>query len=144
MSAIVEKHLVHAPLGSAERTVRQFLTAHSGADGVARIFLQADPDGHRYPAIVTLRTAHRSGDMTPRFSIRWLPEGDDPHPSFEGELSVRADDDYNSFTLVLDGRPIAAAETAHELLADMANEIEAQIGKEECAKHSPRPVNTAG
>jgi hypothetical protein len=122
MTAIAVKQLVHAPLGSAARTIRSFAAAH--------------------PATVTLTPARRPGDMTPRFRMRWHAEGGGLQPSFDGELLVGADEDYNAFRLVLEGRyattPSSAAEprpeTARALLVDMAREIEAQIGEEEATK----------
>lgn len=159
MTAIAERQLVQAPLASAERTIRGFLAVHAGPDGVARIMLHAAPHGHYYPAVVTLMSTHRSGDMTPRFRVHWAPEGGDPHSAFDGELSVGAVEDYNAFTLMIDGRfePRSGvahlfdgvvghrieAETVRALLFEMAREIEGQIRREEAAKRTSltKPVD---
>lgn len=136
MTAIAEKQRVRAPLASAARVIRAFLAAHPGPAGAARVELHAH-DLH-YPAVITLTPAHRPGDMTPRFEVHWASEGADSHSSFDGALLVGADEDYDAFTLRLDGRyeppTEIAAETARALLVDMAHEIEAQIGREEAAK----------
>ena len=136
MTAIAEKQRVQAPLASAARVIRAFLAARPGPAGAARVELHAHD--LQYPALVTLTPAHRPGDMTPRFEVHWAAEGADAHSSFDGALVVGADEDYDAFTLRLDGlcQPPTeiAAETARALLLDMAREIEAQIGREESAK----------
>lgn len=149
MSAISAKELVHAPLASADRMLNAFFAAHPGPEGAARIILHAR-DLQR-PAVVTLRSAHRPGDMTPRYAVHWEPEGGGPYPVFEGFLGVGASDDYDEFFLTLEGEyepPLGlagkmfdvvlgnriAGETARALLADVTREIEARVAQEEAAK----------
>jgi hypothetical protein len=150
MTTIAEKDLVHAPLASADRLLQAFFAAHSApAASSARIVLHAG-DAEK-PAIVSLKRAHRPEDMTPRYAIHWEAEGGGPYPVFDGELTVGADDDYNSFWFVLDGayappggvagqlfdatigRHIADA-TARGLLSEMRVETEAIFEAQESTK----------
>jgi hypothetical protein len=83
--------------------------------------------------------------------VRWTPEPGGIYPSFDGELTVRADETYRSAILELTGEyapPLGAAGrvfdaafgqriaagTAQELLARIAAEMEAQYHREEAAK----------
>lgn len=149
MTEISEKQRISAPLASADRLLRAFFAAHPGPEGAARVVLHAR-DLQR-PAVVTLTPAHRPGDMTPHYTVRWEAEGGGPYPVFRGELTVGGDEDYDSFWLRLAGgyEPPGgvagkvfdvvlghriAEETARALLADMAGEIETQLAQEEAAK----------
>jgi hypothetical protein len=87
------------------------------------------------------------------WSVRWTPVGGGPYPDFDGELTVRAGEDYTAAVLELKGtyRPpggvagaafdavaggrIAAA-TAQHLLEDVGNEMEARYRREEAEKRS--------
>ncbi len=54
-----------------------------------------------------------------RLSIAWRPLRGGPFPSFAGEIAVRADDDYNSFRMVLTGSyeaPFGMAGEAFDLI----------------------------
>jgi hypothetical protein len=86
-----------------------------------------------------------------RLNVTWGPAGGGPFPVFEGTIEVEADDDYNSFRLVLSGsyvpplgiagkafdfvvgRRIAIA-TARDLLAKMRTQIERSFHELEAAK----------
>jgi hypothetical protein len=152
MTAIVEKELVHAPLASADRFLKAFLADHPTTNGEgARVFLHAGDTAQ--PAIVSLQLAHRPEDMTPRYKVHWEAEGGGPYPVFDGELTVGADEDYDSFWLVIDGgyapplgiagqmfdsvigRRIATA-SARGLLAEMRKAIEVRFAAQELAKRS--------
>ena len=41
--------------------------------------------------------------MEQPWHVRWSPEGGGPYPDFDGELTVRADEDWNSSLLELRG-----------------------------------------
>jgi hypothetical protein len=152
VTAIVEKELVHAPLGSAQTFLQAYFAAHPAPKGEgARILLRAGDAAQS--AIVTLQPARRPADMTPRYRVHWEAEDGGPYPVYDGELTIGADDDYNAFWLVLDGayqppggvagqlfdavigRRIAAA-SARGLLTEMRAEIEALFGAQERAKPS--------
>ena len=64
MSDIDEKVLVHAPLGSADRLLDRYFTANAAPNGGARVDLRAGDLAKS--AIVTLVSARRPSDMTPR------------------------------------------------------------------------------
>jgi hypothetical protein len=152
MTSIVEKELVHAPLASADRLLQAFFAAHPAPDGAgARIVLRAGETAQ--PAIVGLERVHRPEDMTPRYAIHWEAEGGGPYPDFDGELSVDADEDYNTFWFVLNGtyeppggvagqlfdaaigRRIAEA-TARGLLSEMRVETETLFAAQERTKRA--------
>lgn len=97
--------------------------------------------------------------MDQPWRVRWTPDGGGPFPDFDGELTVRADEDYASSILELTGeyRPpggalgqafdyvlgsrIAAA-TSQSLLKQIAAEFEARYREEEAAKHTPPQTAT--
>jgi hypothetical protein len=102
MTKIEQRQLVHAPLASAKRFLDGFFTAHHDAnDDAAHVTLHAGEISR--DAIVTLSPAHRPGDMTPRFTVKWKDAQDGPYPHFDGTIVVAGDDDYGSFWLVLEG-----------------------------------------
>ena len=101
---------------------------------------------------MTVIAAHRPQDMEPRYGVHWQPEESGPYPAFEGILTIGADDDYQSFDLDLTGEyepPLGllgktfdlvvghriADETIQTLLATIKDDIEANFGAEEAAKH---------
>lgn len=102
MSHISERELVRAPLASADRLLTAFMDANPAPHGEgARVVLHAAEVSE--PAIVTLTKAHRPADMTPRFAVHWQAEGGGHFPIFDGFLTVAADEDYNSYYLVIEG-----------------------------------------
>ena len=102
MSHISERQRIRAPLASADRLLTAFMDANPapGGDG-ARVVLHAAEVSE--PAIVSLTKAHRPQDMTPRYAVHWLAEGGGAFPIFDGFLTVAADEDYNSYYLVIEG-----------------------------------------
>ena len=85
--------------------------------------------------------------------VHWTPEGGGPYPDFDGELTVRAAEDYTTATLELRGtyKPpggvagqafdwIAgshlASATAQQLLAELAGEMEQRYRQAEAEKHT--------
>lgn len=150
MSTIMEKELVHAPLGSANSFLQTFFANHTvpNSEG-ARIVLHAGEGAQA--AVVSLQPAHRPEDMTPRYRVHWEAEGGGPFPVYDGELTIGADNDYNAFWLVLGGAyapPGGAAgqlfdavfghriavSSARGLLTDMRAEIESLFAAQERAK----------
>jgi hypothetical protein len=150
MSHLSERELVHAPLGSADRLLSAFMEANPApAAAGARVILRAAEFAE--PAIVSLTPAHRPADMTPRYAVHWQAEGGGAFPIFDGFLSVAADEDYNSYWLVIEGdyeppgglagkmfdavigNRIAVA-TTRNLLASLRETAEALFTKEEARK----------
>jgi hypothetical protein len=85
------------------------------------------------------------------FQIKWTPEAGGIYPSFAGELRVCADETYERAILQLTGEyepPLGAAgrafdaaigrrlaaDTAHNLLSEIAGQMEARYNREEAAK----------
>ena len=150
MTPIAEKHLVRAPLGSAQRLLHAFFAANPAPKGAgARIALHAGDATQA--AIVVLQQAHRPQDMTPHYKVHWEADGGGPFPIFDGELLVGADEDYNAFWLQLAGvytppggfagqlfdRVIGrriAEETSRRLLSKMAAAMERGFAGEELSK----------
>lgn len=151
MSRVAERALVRAPLPSAARFLAAFIAANAAPGGKgARVVLHVG--GFSEPAIVSLRPVHLPGDMEPRFGVSWQAEGSGAFPVFHGELIVRADNDYNSFGIAIDGTyeppgGIAgkvfdavvgkrlAAETTQNLLATIRDYVETLFQSEEQHKH---------
>jgi hypothetical protein len=150
MTPIAAKELVRAPLASAASLLAAFLAAHPAPKGEgARVVLHAGD--FEEPAIVSVKPAHKPGDMTPRYAIHWEAEGTGPYPQFDGELTIGADEDYNAFWFILDGAYVPpggvagklfdaaighriAEATAQGLLREMRTEIEAHFEAQERAK----------
>jgi len=150
MTRLRERRLVKAPLPSAHRLLDEVLTAHPAADGYAARFVLRSGQLEQ-PAIFSLQRAYLRGDMTPRYRLRWEAEGGGPFPRFNGELTIGANDDYDSFWLTIDGKympphgivgelfdravghRIAEAST-RGLLAQVQTEIEQRFRAEEGAK----------
>jgi hypothetical protein len=85
------------------------------------------------------------------WTVEWTPRGGGPYPDFEGTLTVRADEDYASSVLELQGRyepPLGAAgaafdavlgsriasATAREFLRRLGQDIEERYHADEDAK----------
>jgi len=104
--------------------------------------------------IVTFTPGIDPMHMDQPWRVHWTPEGGGPYPDFDGELTVRADDDYmncmlelvgeyappggalgKSFDLVVGSR--IAALTARALLERLGEEFVALYKEEESQKSSP-------
>lgn len=89
--------------------------------------------------------------MDQPWKVHWTPEGGGPYPDFDGQLTVRADEDYTSSILELSGEYVPpggaagkafdavvgskiATLTARELLKRLADEFESRYRSEEKAK----------
>jgi hypothetical protein len=95
--------------------------------------------------------------MDEPWKVHWTPKGGGPYPDFDGELTVRAGEDYDTCVLELRGdyKPpggvagkafdamvgsrIASA-TARELLARIGAEIQSRYERQEAAKQ-PRAAD---
>ncbi len=89
--------------------------------------------------------------MDQPWRVHWTPEGGGPYPDFDGELTVRADEDYTSSVLELTGEYLppggvlggtfdyvfgsrVAALTARALLDQLREDFESRYGAEEQLK----------
>ena len=151
MSSIVEKELVHAPLAAADSLLQAFFATYPAPDGAsACLTLHAGDIAHA--ANVSLESAHRPEDMTPRYRVHWEPTRPGPYPVFAGELLIGADNDYDAFWLRLNGTytPPAgiagqvfdavvghriAVAVARNLLTEMRGAMETRFATREAAKN---------
>jgi hypothetical protein len=156
---LVQRTLVACAAGQAARRLDDFFRSHKHEDGAAYLPLWIDVRLPGLPApmhvergvSVTIEPAHRSGDMTPRYRVRWAPSEPGPFPLFSGELRVENAEDYDAFWLCLDGTyepPLGlvgaafdaivgfriAASCARNLLAQIADAIEAEFAADEARK----------
>lgn len=125
---------------------------------------------NREPQKLTLRVPFRSGDLALKkdvivtyarasdamhfdepWHVSWKPDGGGPYPEFEGDLTVRADEDYPTSILELTGAytpPLGlagaafdavagskiSAATAQDLLRTIGETMERRYHDEEAAK----------
>lgn len=102
---------------------------------------------------VAVSTAVDPAHFDQPWQLRWEPVGG-PYPSFDGTLTIRADEDYTTSILELQGSykpPLGALgaafdsmlgsriahETARELLQSIGEQLEAKYNREEAAKAAP-------
>jgi hypothetical protein len=152
-SQLNERYVVQCPYHLAQRYLDYFLR---------------EPARTRKPDVVTLRVPMAISELTKNVEVtfalgsdpmhfdhpwrlHWTPEGGGPYPDFDGELTVRADEDYTSAILELVGeyRPpggaigrafdrvagqrIASA-TAQALLREIGDGMVAEYRRDEAAK----------
>jgi hypothetical protein len=150
MTTITERALIHAPLPAAPGLLAGFFAAHPAPTGTgSRLIFHAG--NIETPAIVLVAPAHLPGEMTPRYTVHWEADGHAGFPVFQGVLTVEADEDYDAFWLRLAGwyTPPAgiigaafdavvgkrlASETAHNLLAEIREAVEAVFRQQERSK----------
>lgn len=121
------------------------------ADGKQTVSFALHAAGMQKNVIATFK--HASDDMhfDEPWQVEWKPSGGGPYPSFSGRLTVRADYDYKSSLLELEGSyqpPLGAAgaafdlvaghriasQTARYLLAEIAAELEERYARQEASK----------
>ncbi len=164
MTTLSERALVHCSVNQAARRLTHYFRARGNSDGdTARLNLRADValpgsrDGVRLErtAIATIVPIHRPGQIMPHYGVTWAPERNGPYPTLHGDLAIENADDYNAFYLVLTGTyepPLGvvgaafdaaighriAAATARNLLATIADSIEADFTAAETSKSEAR------
>jgi hypothetical protein len=160
MSTIKQQTSVHCPLHQAADRLAEVFRKHGDASGEnARLTMWVDARIPGTPTAlrlersvgVTIQREIRVGEMVPTYVVRWEPSEPGPFPTFEGTLSVHGEDDYNSFTLAIEGAyeppggvvgaafdgiigARVAGACARNLLAQIAGEIEAAFAKDEAEK----------
>ena len=162
MTKLTERMLMDAPLAQAGARVTSFFRLHTrrGEDAAQLpLGLSIDIPGLPKPlplkktVLATFVPMHNPGDMVPRYRVTWTPKDGGPFPSFDGELYVDGDQDYDRFWLILDGNympPLGlvgeafdavaghaiAQATARDLLERIRSGVEAEFRKAEDAKRS--------
>ncbi len=152
MSQLLERHVVRCPYHLAQRFLADSVGPSAQSETPTSLELTASGPGIE----LTKRVVATFGPSTDPmhfdqpWKLNWKPEAG-PYPEFDGELTVRADETYESALLELRGsyRPpggalgaafdwaagsrIATA-TARELLARLGNDMEARYQRDEEAK----------
>jgi len=114
ITTVSEKDLVLVPLASAEPFLRTFFAAHTGPKGMSsRLVLHAGTATHS--VIAEIERVRPPDTMTSWYTIHWESENGGPFPSFDGELALNADADYNGFWIVLTGAYIPPGGAAGQL-----------------------------
>lgn len=158
-SARIEELLVaRCPYSSARNFLESDMLAEPGRPRLLR--LEVPLAGVRVAKNVAVTIAPGTDPMhlDQPWQVRWSPEGGGPYPDFDGELTVRADEDWNSSLLELRGtyappggalgtlfdralgNRIASA-TAQSLLRNVADSLESRYrAQEESKRDAPGPV----
>ena len=160
MTNLHERYVVPCPYVRAREYLAQMLEPAAVGNRTQRVTLHA-PVAHvpaEFQKDVLVRYAAGTDPMhfDQPWRISWAPAGGGAYPTFAGELTVRADEDYGTAILELDGAytpPLGAAgrafdsavghriasATAQSLLQSIAEEMKLRFDTEEAAKkQAPR------
>lgn len=153
MAELVERAYVNCPYHRARAYLADGIGDRIKSGGrmtlrvpIAGIELKKD-------VIVTISPGADPLHMDQPWRIHWTPDGGGPYPDFDGELTVRADEDYTSSILELTGeyKPPGgalgeafdsvvgariAAITGQTLLARLTGEFESRYAEEEARKRA--------
>ncbi len=152
MSQLLERRVVRCPYHLAQRYLADSVgpRAGSGAEGPLELTVSGPGIELTKSVVATFAPATDPMHFDQPWGLRWKPQSG-PYPEFEGELTVRADETYETSLLELRGsyRPpggalgaafdwaagarIATA-TARELLARIGYEMESRYQRDEEAK----------
>jgi hypothetical protein len=152
-SQLNERHVVECPYHLAQRYLDYGLRepAQTGKPDVLTLRLTMATSELTKNVEVTFTRGNDPMHFDHPWKLHWTPEGGGPYPDFDGELTVRADEDYSSAILELRGeyRPpggvvgaafdriagkrIAAA-TAQALLREIGDGMVAEYRRDEAAK----------
>lgn len=167
MATLFQRYYLKCPYQRARTTLEQTLReiATSGQPQLLRLRVPVNvgqnASGLEKDVIVTYGTAIDPLHFDQPWSVNWTPHGGGPYPSFEGTLTVRADDDYSSSVLELQGTyepPFGvagaafdavvgsriASATAREFLRTLSLDIEGHYTREESAKREGRNGERTG
>ncbi len=154
MSQLLERRVVRCPYHLAQRFLADSVGPRAQPGVATRLELTVPGLGVELTKSVVARFSPSTDPMhfDQPWKLHWDPKSG-PYPEFDGELTVRADETYQSSLLELRGsyRPpggalgaafdwaagsrIATA-TAQELLKRIGNEIESRYNRDEEAKLS--------
>jgi hypothetical protein len=155
MSDLYETYFVKCPYHLAEGYLGEDMRGRAASHAPYTIALRATIGGADLTkeVVVTVAAGVDPMHFDRPWKIHWTPKGGGPYPDFDGELTVRADENYTSAILELRGtyRPpggrlgaafdhVAGARvataTAQTLLSDVARGMETRYHRDEQAKHS--------
>lgn len=157
MTKIEERRYLQCPYARAKTALQDELHDVASGDSTLRLTL---PIGKGNSTIdlakdvdVTLAPTTDPMHFDEPWRVAWAPHGGGPYPQFEGVLSIRADEDWNTAAIELAGAyepPYGAAgkafdaiagsriaqATARTLLERIGNRIEERFRREEAEKHA--------
>ena len=154
MTNLFQRRFLPCPYGLAQKYLRGEL---AGDSPEWQLHVTAPKSGIRLPfdlskaVDVTVRAAADPMHFDRPWQVTWAPHGGGPYPTFDGTLTVRADENWDVAALELSGTydpPMGiagkvfdavvgarlAAATAKELLAHLGRSIEERYRHDEDAK----------
>jgi hypothetical protein len=156
MSELLERRVVQCPYNIAKQYLEEEVAPHVASGEASRLVLTlSTPSLDIAKAVsVTFRRAEDPMHFERPWHIHWDPPNS-AYPTFDGELTVRADETYSTSRLELKGSyqppggPLGAAfdwvaggriakSTAQSLLAQIGNGMEAHYQRDEDAKKRSR------
>lgn len=102
MNALREEIYVNCPVGQAHLHLDAFFREQAEhltlrvPQAILGVMLHHDVKAE-------VKRVHSASDASDTILVRWEAVGGGPYPRFEGKISVKGDEDYISFRLVLDG-----------------------------------------
>ncbi len=153
MKQLVERVFVKCPYHRARAYLADGIGERAGAGGKMTLRVPIAGIELRKDVTVTFSPATDPMHMDQPWRVRWTPDGGGPYPDFEGELTVRADEDYTSSILELSGEYLPpggafgeafdavvgariAALTGQTLLRRLADEFASRFNEEEAQKRA--------
>lgn len=158
MTHLHEHRFLKCPYTRAKGYLREALQSLAATQQTQRLTLRvpfADRYGLRKDVLVTYGTGVDPMHFDEPWDVHWVPEGGGPYPAFDGELTIRADQDYPTSIIELTGSykpPLGvagaafdalagsriAAATAQTLLQQLGDAMERRYESEEMHKHQER------
>ena len=162
MTTLLQRYYLHCPYGRARIHLDTVLRdlATTGEQQVIRLRVPIDLNGSsstglQKDVIVQYGKGTDPLHFDQPWTVRWTPHEGGPYPDFDGTLTVRADEDFNSCILELQGNyepPLGfvgaafdavlgsriASATAREFLRRIGRDIETSYRNEEHEKGQHR------
>ncbi|MBV8488926.1 MAG: hypothetical protein JO199_00250 [Candidatus Eremiobacteraeota bacterium] len=153
MTSIEIRHVVACPYTLARAYLAGDVSGRALRKEAGRMTLHAPLAGADVSKNVVVTFA--AGDDPMHFDepwrVHWTPEGGGPYPDFDGQLTVRADEDYDTAILELRGEYVPpggavgaafdravgsriATATAKDLLTQIASGMESRYAADERSK----------
>ncbi len=151
-ASVLEIVYVECPYGTAQRYLAGDMRESTQGKRAMTLRVPFSDVNLSKNVLVTFMAGSDPMHMDQPWRVHWTPEDGGPYPDFDGELTVRADEDWNTSILELRGvyvppggslgrafdrvlgRRIAAA-TAQSLLKNIAQEFQTRYREQEDRKH---------
>jgi hypothetical protein len=154
MSDVIETRLIACPYSQARRYLASAITSQGtrGKPSIMRLRVKIPGELNvEKDVAVTFAPATDPRHFDQPWRVHWEPSPPGPYPVFDGTLTVRSAEDYDSAILELSGRyepPLGslgkifdaaighhlAQATARDLLAAIGDRMEAAFQRQEAAK----------